>query len=207
MATGFTKEIEKVENYKKAKLDNFLGWNIHHRLETHTSEGIKRLVQITKEELIALDMYFDRPANELIYLTIPEHTSVHSKGRKCSEEQKRKTSKTLMGHKVTEETRKKISEKLMGSHLTEECKKKISLKLKGGNKTSFKKGHKSTPEAIAKQVISSKKQMAIKKKLFENYKDEMTWNQFQTFYRTHKYLFENNFSEGGNGKTESHNEN
>ena len=33
--------------------------------------------------------------------------------------------------------------------------------------------------------------MAIKKKLFENYKDEMTWNQFQTFYRTHKYLFDN----------------
>ena len=191
MATGFTKEIEKVENYEKAKLDNFLGWNIHHRLETHTSEGIKRLVQITKEELIALDMYFDRPANELIYLTIPEHTSVHCKGRKCSVEHRQKTSKTLMGHKVTEETRKKISEKLMGSHLTEECKKKISLKLKGGNKTSFKKGHKPTPEAIAKQVESSKKQMAIKRKLFEKYKNEMTWNQFQTFYRTHKYLFDN----------------
>ena len=167
MATGFTKEIEKVENYEKAKIDNFRGWNIHHRLETHTSEGIKRLVQITKEELIALDMYFDRPANELIYLTIPEHTSVHCKGRKCSEEQKRKTSKTLMGHTVSESTYKKLS------------------------KTFFQKGTKVKPEVIKKRIETSKKNMAIKKKLFEKYKDEMTWNQFQTFYKTHKYMFDN----------------
>ena len=133
MATGFTKEIEKVENYEKAKLDNFLGWNIHHRLETHTSEGIKRLVQITKEELIALDMYFDRPANELIYLTISEHTSVHCKGRKCSEEHKRKTSQTLMGHNVSKETYEKLS------------------------KTFFRKGHKEKPEVLKKRVETQKK--------------------------------------------------
>lgn len=169
MATGFTKEIEKVENYEKAKLDNFLGWNIHHRLETHTSEGIKRLVQITKEELIALDMYFDRPANELIYLTIPEHTSVHCKGRKCSEEQKRKTSKTLMGHTVSESTYNKLS------------------------KTFFKKGSKVNPEMVQKRVETRLRHKKVLERFYEEYKAEnkvdMKWNQFLAFYKTHKYLF------------------
>ena len=72
-------QIEQIENYEFAKKDNFDGWNIHHRLETHNSDGEKRLVNISKTELIALDMYYNRPANELIFLTKSEHIKLHRK--------------------------------------------------------------------------------------------------------------------------------
>ena len=70
-------EKEKIENYQLAKADNFKGWVIHHRLETHNSDGERRLVIISKAELIALDMYYNRPASELIYLTRSEHAYLH----------------------------------------------------------------------------------------------------------------------------------
>lgn len=70
-------DVTKVENYEKAKADNFVNWVQHHRLETHNSDGEKRLVQITAEELQALDMYYNRPAEELIWLTRAEHINIH----------------------------------------------------------------------------------------------------------------------------------
>jgi hypothetical protein len=70
-------EIEQIENYEIAKKDNFNGWNIHHRLETHNSDGEKRLVNLSRDELIALEVYYNRPANELIFLTASEHQKIH----------------------------------------------------------------------------------------------------------------------------------
>ena len=70
-------EKEMIENYYEAQKDDFNGWEIHHRLETHTSEGERRLVKLTKKELIALDMYYNRPANELIFLKKEEHSKLH----------------------------------------------------------------------------------------------------------------------------------
>lgn len=73
----YCKELEKVENYELAKADNFDKWDRHHRLETHNSDGEKRLVQISREELIALDMYYNRPPEELIWLKSSEHIKLH----------------------------------------------------------------------------------------------------------------------------------
>ena len=70
-------EKEKIENYELAKADNFKGWVIHHRLETHNFDGERRLVNISRAELIALDIYYNRPASELIYLTRAEHAYTH----------------------------------------------------------------------------------------------------------------------------------
>lgn len=70
-------EIEKIENYEIAKKDDFKGWNIHHRLETHDSDGKKRIVNLTVNELKELGMYFNRPAKELIFLTRSEHSKLH----------------------------------------------------------------------------------------------------------------------------------
>lgn len=72
-------QIEQIENYQFAKKDNFDGWCIHHRLETHNSDGEKRLVNLSRTELIALDMYYNRPANELVFLTKSEHAKLHKK--------------------------------------------------------------------------------------------------------------------------------
>lgn len=70
-------DVTKVENYNLALADNFVNWVQHHRLETHNSDGERRLVQITAEELQALDMYYNRPAEELIWLTRAEHINIH----------------------------------------------------------------------------------------------------------------------------------
>lgn len=187
MANKFCYEYEKIENYDIAKKENFKSWQCHHRLETHTSDGIKRRIQITRAELIALDVYYNRPASELILLRLEDHTRIHATDRPCSESQKLKTSEKLMGHKVSEETRRKISKKLKGVPLSEETKKKISESTKGGNRTSFKKGQKKSEEMIKKQKETSRKNMAIKTAIYnKSYKNIMTWNEFQTFFRMNK---------------------
>lgn len=75
-------EIQNIENYNQAQKDNFRKWQRHHRLETRNSDGEIRLVQITPAELKALDMYYNRPASELIYLKVSEHTKEHSRCKK-----------------------------------------------------------------------------------------------------------------------------
>lgn len=89
------KEIEKVENYEKAVADNFRGWLCHHRLETHNSDGERRLVDIKSTELNALGMYWHRPASELIFLTVAEHEILHKKENIVPKKLKRKCLKHL----------------------------------------------------------------------------------------------------------------
>lgn len=103
-------DIKNVENYDKALADNFEGWVCHHRLETHTSDGERRLVDLTVEELVALCIYCHRPANEFIFLTTGEHAILHNIGRKIklSKEAKRKNSEAHKGKHLSEEERNKL---------------------------------------------------------------------------------------------------
>ena len=122
----FCKEPEKIENYEKAKADNFKGWECHHRLETHTSDGERRIVDITKKELISLGMYYNRPANELIFLTIKEHHE-YLKGKKRSAETKKKLREAHLGQipwnkgkhtqPKSDETRRRMSESNKGKNI------------------------------------------------------------------------------------------
>lgn len=68
---------EDIENYELAKADNFIDWDVHHRLETHTSDGVRRSVDLSAAELIALGTYYDRPASELIFLKHGHHMKLH----------------------------------------------------------------------------------------------------------------------------------
>lgn len=70
---------EQIENYELAKADSFEGWHCHHRLETHTADGKRRKVDLSREELIAMNMYYNRPANELIFMKAGEHMSLHKR--------------------------------------------------------------------------------------------------------------------------------
>ena len=62
-------ELELIENYEQALSDDFVGWNIHHRKET--GEGL------SMQYLIDNNLYYNRPASELIFLTASEHTKIH----------------------------------------------------------------------------------------------------------------------------------
>ena len=127
----YCKDCENIENYDKALKDNFKGWNCHHRLETHNSDGERRPVDITRRELLALDMYYHRPASELVFLTISEHNSLHHKGKPISEETRKKLSEASKGKKLSEEARNKIAEAHKGKKFSEETKKKIGETKKG----------------------------------------------------------------------------
>jgi len=74
--------------------------------------------------LIEWELYYNRPASELIFLTISEHFAFPH-----SEESKHKTSEAMKGKKHSEETRRKLSEAHKGKKLppfSEEHKQKIS---------------------------------------------------------------------------------
>lgn len=112
----YCSDIENVENFEKALADNFVGWECHHRLETHTPDGKRRDVDVSQKELQALDMYYHRPASELIFLITREHNA-YRKGRLKSEEAKKKMSESHKGKKLSDETRKKLSEAKKGKNI------------------------------------------------------------------------------------------
>lgn len=121
---------ELIENYNKAITDMSQVWDCHHRLETHFSDGTERPknAQLSKEELVALDMYYNRPSEELIFLTTEEHRFLHKKGKCLSDVTKKKISEAHKGKCLSDITKKKISDVHKGKgHLqTEETRKKIS---------------------------------------------------------------------------------
>lgn len=133
-AKKYCKDFIKIENYEKAIADITQVWECHHRLETHNSDGEKRLVELSYKELKALDVYYDRPAEELIFLTNAEHNALHKKGKNHSEETKTKISATLKGRKLppfSEEHKAKIGEASKGRKHSEEAKSKMSAVHKG----------------------------------------------------------------------------
>lgn len=68
---GFCKEFENIENYQEAA-SSPEKYDCHHRLEE---------TGLSKKDLIYRNMYYNRPANELIFLTHKDHVSLHHKGK------------------------------------------------------------------------------------------------------------------------------
>ena len=145
--------IQDIENYEKAVAANET-YVCHHRLETHTSDGERRKVDLSKEELLALDMYYHRPAEELIFLTNSEHIKLHNKGKKMSEDFCKKVSESMKGkysgenhpfygkHHL-EDSKKKISESKKGHQLSEEHKEKL-------------RGHTAWNKGLKRKIVNGK---------------------------------------------------
>ena len=66
--------IDLIENYELAKADDFNNWCIHHRLELHPDYSVR----YTKDSLIRLELYYNRPPNELIWMKHDEHSRIHN---------------------------------------------------------------------------------------------------------------------------------
>ena len=112
----FCSTPELIENYDKAIADTTQVWECHHRLETHTSDGERRAVDISKQELIALGMYNHRPPEEFIFLTGKDHALLHyggkcphNKGKHISEETRHKLQQVDKSYTKTPEYRKNMS--------------------------------------------------------------------------------------------------
>ena len=126
-------DISKIENYEQAVNDKTQTWACHHRAE------ILPCGRFSRDDLIKYRLYYQRPANELIFLTKAEHTKLHRCGIKLSQLQKE-----YIGIKTKEGMKSVPKEKLQhmlgrtgilnpnfGRHHTEEAKKKISEAGKG----------------------------------------------------------------------------
>ena len=128
----YCKNYQDIENFEKAKKDDFVGWHCHHRLETHTPDGERREVDISHKELKALGMYYNRPASELIFLPASEHNAFNKgKHRSVETRRKMKENKNALGYKHSEETKNKMRESHKGKHHSEEHKKKLAESQKG----------------------------------------------------------------------------
>ena len=147
-------DISKIENYDKAIADTTQTWVCHHRLEIQ-DEHINSLDYLKKNNL-----YYHRPANELIFLTRGEHTKLHNTGKHISEETRKKISKFHKGRSLTEEHRRKLSEakkgntNFLGRKHTSETKLKMSEANKG--KTPWNKGIHHSEESRRKMSEAKK---------------------------------------------------
>ena len=66
-------DLELIENFNECIQDKDTIWHCHHRLETHTEEGLIRDKELSRKYLIEHNLYYHRPASELIFLTASEH--------------------------------------------------------------------------------------------------------------------------------------
>ena len=66
-------DISLIENYQTAISDQTKTWDVHHRKESD-SEG---RTLFTKKQLIEMNLYFNRPAQELIFVTRAMHLKLH----------------------------------------------------------------------------------------------------------------------------------
>lgn len=103
---SYCKKYWEIENYELAEADNFKGWVCHHRYEIDSKGECK----YTADELIALNLYYDRPPFELIFLTTKEHSKIHHNTHKYKEAM----SKAKLNHETSDETKNKLRKQAMG---------------------------------------------------------------------------------------------
>ena len=70
-------DVALIENYRDAIADEERMWDIHHRRECD-SEG---RTLFTKKQLIEMNLYFNRPASELVFVTRAMHLKLHREQR------------------------------------------------------------------------------------------------------------------------------
>lgn len=171
------KDYKLIENYEDALSDTNTTWDCHHRLEL-SEDGQHTLY--TSKELKSLGLYYDRPPEELIFLTSAEHHSLHAntierkhfsedhkkkiseahKGICHSDEAKQKISDAGKGRYHSDETKQKISELNRGRHHSEEAKRKMSEARKG--KVPWNKGVKLSEEHKQKLKLGWQKHKQLK---------------------------------------------
>lgn len=119
-ATDYCKEnLNFVEGYREA-LKSEEEYVCHHRLETHIWDSanciwVKRNKgeALTSSQLKELNLYFNRPADELIFMRRKEHNSLHRllrENKPHSDETKKKISESCKKIVRTEEWNRKNSE-------------------------------------------------------------------------------------------------
>lgn len=103
-------DISLIENYKEAVNSNEI-YDCHHRLEIDLKK--------TPKELQELNLYYNRPANELVFITHADHTRLHQTNKIFSQ-----STKDLL----SDAGKKRVGDKnsFYGKRHTEDSKQKMS---------------------------------------------------------------------------------
>lgn len=92
-------DISLIENYEAAINDETQTWHCHHRFEIDLGLSMK--------ELNDRNLYYNRPASELIFITKAEHHRLHNQGK--NNPKNRKNPEAYMSETTIKERRKKLS--------------------------------------------------------------------------------------------------
>ena len=127
---SLTKEQRKIYNHCRHSALKYFnvqkGYVLHHKDNTLMLTDINRYIEWRPEDLVVM--------------TLSEHSKLHNTGLVRSEETREKMSKANKGRQPwlgkhhSEETKKKLSKANKGKHLTEETRKKMSEADKGKQK-------------------------------------------------------------------------
>lgn len=171
-------DISLIENYYQA-LESNETFDVHHRLELDTG------VYISSKELIDRNMYYNRPASELILLPHSVHTRMHAAFGFPNRDEN--ISKAKMGHKTSYETRQKIknSRLLHNSKLTEdEWKKEYHRSEETKRKLSeSNKGKKHHP--VSKETREKMSKIMMKRWSDPEYKEKLSKSVSEGVRRTY----------------------
>ena len=127
-------DYNNIENYEEA-VKSPLRYDLHHRREISENKS--------RKQLIAENLYYGRPPEELIFLEHGEHVRLHNMN--MSTDTRQKISEALKGEKsymygkpLSAETRQKISDAQKGhkgywkgKHFSQDTRQKISEAGKG----------------------------------------------------------------------------
>ena len=138
-------DLSLIENYGLAINDTTQMWECHHRGE------ILPCGRFSVSDLKKFELYFNRPASELIFLTPSEHRQLHFKGVPKSEEHKKAIGEARKDVPLSEAHKKALSDSLKGVPLSEDHKKAISAGLKGHSVSEATK--KAIGEALSKKIL------------------------------------------------------
>ena len=130
----YCKDYKNIENYEDAVRSPLI-YDLHHRREISENKS--------RKQLIAENLYYGRPPEELIFLEHGEHIRLHMAN--LSEDTRKKMSEANRGEKnpmfgrhwhQSEETRKKLSEAKKGKPKSVETRKKLSEANRGKPKST-----------------------------------------------------------------------
>lgn len=117
-------DITLIKNYAEAIADKTRTWICHHR-------NAEPFTGFCRKDLKKMNMYYQRPASELMFVTRREHNIIHNKGKTVSAKTRAKMSEVKKGKHHSAETIQKMAESHKGKHFSDEHRQKLSVANKG----------------------------------------------------------------------------
>ena len=120
-----SEDITKIENYYIAVADQTQTWICHHKLEFQNGH------ENSKKFLITNNLYYYRPANELVFMTKSEHNRLHFCGKPKSDITRLKISASQKGKPKSATARANMSKARRKWTPTKEHMQKVHAAVKG----------------------------------------------------------------------------